>query len=67
MMSRESPLMARAFWGDNPQGRMIAWICSTGARAMACDVAANAQSCGVTKFTRLSVHWAESTTATSKV
>ena len=62
-----SRLIARAFCGDSPQGRMMAWICSTGTAAMACGVSARANRAGVTWLTRSSVHWALSNTATSRV
>ena len=65
--SCESREMAFAFWGDSPQGRMTSWMRATGTFAMACGVSASAQSLGVTSLTRLSVHCAESSTATSNV
>ena len=59
--------MALAFCGASPQGRMIGWIPATGTAAMASGVSARAKSPGVTSLTRLSVHWAERTTATRSV
>jgi len=58
---------ARAFWGASPQLRIRRWISATGRRASASGVGAAAKSAGVTWFTRASVHWAESTTETSRV
>ena len=46
---------------------MIARISSTGTRAIAAGLSARANSAGVTWFTRLSVHCAESRTAMSNV
>ena len=59
--------MARAFCGDSPQGRIIARISSTGTRIIAAGVSARAKSPGVTVFTRRSVHWADNSTASSRV
>ncbi len=61
------PFRLRAFWGASPQVRMRFWISATGRGAIASGVAARANSAGVTRFTRSSVHWADSTTATSRV
>jgi hypothetical protein len=46
---------------------MISWMRPTGTFAIACGVSASAQSLGVTSLTRLSVHCADSRTATSNV
>ena len=67
MISSERRRIALAFCGDSPHGRMMAWIFATGTCRMSAGLSAIAQSCGVTRLTRLSVHWAESNTATSSV
>ena len=64
---RDSSRIAAALRGASPHGRTIASICATGSAAIAAGVAAAAKSAGVTWLTRLSVHCAESTTATSSV
>ena len=45
----------------------MAWILATGTRAISAGPAASFQRWGVTRLTRLSVHWADNTTATSSV
>ena len=59
--------MAAALRGDRPQGRMMAWMSSTATRIMSRGLSASANNAGVTWLTRTSVHWAESSTATSRV
>ena len=66
-MSFESETIARDLRGESPQGRMIFSTSSGRSRAIASGVSASANSDGVTSFTRLSVHCADSTTATSSV
>ena len=65
--NRDNSLIACAFRGANPQGRTIASISATVRRAIAAGVSANLNNAGVTRFTRLSVHCAESKTAINNV
>jgi len=63
----ESAWMFFDFAGDSPQGRMMLRISGTRSFAIAAGWSARANSFGVTRFTRSSVHCAESTTAISSV
>ncbi len=65
--SRDSSRIACAFLGARPHGRTIASISATVRRAIATGLSASLNSAGVTTFTRLSVHCAESSTAMSNV
>ena len=59
--------MAWDFLGDRPQGLIIFLISSTETHLIFSGVSANSKRAGVIWFTRLSVHWAESSTAMSSV
>ena len=48
-----------AFCRKNPVERMMSSSTAAGASAMACGVGKVANSFGVTRFTRSSVHWAD--------
>ena len=66
-MMRDSPEIARAFCGASPHGRMMRSISGSGIRAIVPGERALANRAGVISLTRLSVHCADSTTATSSV
>ena len=63
----ESSWMARALRGARPHGRIIASMSATSNSTIASGVWARANRWGVTRLTRLSVHCADSKTATSNV
>src|SRR5690349_18519534 len=65
--SSDSPWSAFDFAGDSPQGLITSRMAGAPSFAISAGVLARANSFGVVKLTRLSVHCAESRTATSSV
>ncbi len=59
--------MALDLRGERPQGLMISRISSTGTCTMLWGLLARAKRLGVVWLTRTSVHWADSSTAISRV